>query len=100
MKKQWEKKEIKDAKKYGGRRTPRSGGIWFIPGDVTTKDFLIENKTSKHERFGITAIIWKKIRNEALKNGRMPCLSIQFGEEQLELVILDKADFDTFFVEK
>ena len=91
--KQWQKKEAKDATLFGGRRTPRSGGLWFAKGDVKSDTYLIENKTSTKERFSITAKLWEKINNEALMTKRIPVMSLEFGEKKLELVVLDKNDF-------
>jgi hypothetical protein len=93
--KQWSKKEKKDATLFGGRRTPRSGGLWFAKGDVKSDVFLIENKTTKHKSFSITDKIWEKIEKEALLNKRIPMLSIEFGDAVKELIVLDKNDFIT-----
>lgn len=99
MKKNWEKKEERDAKDFAGRRMIRSGGFWFCPGDVTTSQFLFDQKTSKHNRFSITQKMWKKVYKEALLNQRIPALSVEFGDEGTELVVLSKDDFLSFFEE-
>lgn len=91
--KQWQAKEKKDSKLFGGTRTPRSGGLWFAKGDVKSDVYLIENKTSTKERFSITAKLWEKINNEALITKRIPIMSLEFGKEKVELVVLDKNDF-------
>lgn len=93
MKKQWLDKEQKDAKLFGARPTPRSGGLWFAKGDSKSEYFLIENKTTEKENFTITGKVWEKINNEAILNSRIAMLSILFGKKKTELVVLDKNDF-------
>ena len=97
--KRWEKKENKDKLLLKGKKTPRSGGMWFAPGDVKTNDFLIDCKTTEHKGFTITEKIWEKIYTEALGCRKLPCLSIQLGDGK-EVVVLDKNDFFSFFKEK
>lgn len=97
--KRWQKKEKSDSSSLGGRVRPRSGGLWFAPGDVTTEEFLIDCKTTIHDSFSVTEHIWNKINNEALKCRKLPCLSIQLGSGK-EVVVLDKNDFFSFFKEK
>lgn len=91
--KKWQKKESKDADIFNGRRTPKSGGFWFFPGDVKSDDFLIDSKTTDKKSFSITANMWEKIEGEALKSRRIPILSILLTNEGTELVCLDKNDF-------
>lgn len=105
--KAWQKKERNDKKSFGGAQTKRSGGLWFDPGDVKTKDFLIDSKTTKAKSFSITKKMWAKIRKEALNNNRKPCLSIGFLNEENpldpptpEVVVLDKNDFESWFKEQ
>ena len=95
--KKWQREETKDAKLFSGRKTPRSGGIWSFPGDIVTKDFLIERKITEKKSFSITVDIWQKIYNEALKSRRLPCLSVSLSNYNIDLVILDKNDFLSFF---
>lgn len=89
----WQKKEIEDAKSFNGKKTPRSGGFWSFPGDITTERFLIDSKATDKKGFRITAKIWHKIYNEALKSRKLPCLSVSLRNEDIELVILDRNDF-------
>jgi len=91
--KEWKGKEKRDAKSFKARQMPRSGGLWFAPGDESNENFLIDSKKSKHERFSITVKMWKKIAREALLSHRIPILSPEFGKDNIELVILDKNDF-------
>lgn len=95
--KPWQNKEKRDAKTSGGKVTPRSGGLWFAPGDVKSNDFLIDSKTTDKNRFSVTKKMWKKIYKEALLERKMPMLSAQFGDENIEIVVLSKDDFFTLF---
>ena len=93
----WRKKEKKDARKFGARQKPRSGGLWFAPGDLATEDFLFDSKLSKHNRFSVTKNMWNKLYKEAIMSQRMPALLVEFGDENTELVVLDRADFESWF---
>lgn len=97
--KRWQKKEKNDSNLLRGRTRPRSGGLWFAPGDVTTNEFLIDCKTTEGKSFAITQKIWEKIYSEALRCKKLPALSIQLGDGK-EVVVLDKNDFVAFFQEK
>jgi len=97
--KTWQRKETKDSKDFGGRKKPRSGGLWFAPGDVSIDQFLLDDKTTVRKSFSITLNMWKKIYEEALKSQKMPCLSVRLGDGT-EVVVLSKDDFLTFFKEK
>jgi len=92
----WQKKEKNDAKDFDGKQTKRSGGNWWDKGDVKTGRFLIDCKTSKAERFSITAKMWKKLDREALVSRKLPILSVEFGREEIDLVIISKDDFINF----
>jgi len=94
-KKDYQQKEDRDGIAFGGKKTPRSGGFWSNPGDIKSDHFLIDSKLSKHDRFSIPRKMWNKIAKEALMSQRIPILSIEFGKEKTELVVLDKNDFIT-----
>ena len=93
MQPNWVKKEKKDAESFGGKRTPRSGGLWFAKGDVRSNEYLIENKTTAKESFSVSVPLWEKIEKEALLSHRLPLLSLEMGNDKLELIILSKDDF-------
>lgn len=90
--KAWEKKESSDAKAFGAKKTPRSGGLWFAKGDMKDKYFSYDSKDTKFKSFTITSELWKKIYEDALKANRMPVLSIKLGTGE-EIVALSRADF-------
>lgn len=97
--KNWRKKEVSDSKVFGSKLTPRSGGFWFAKGDSRNETYLIEDKTSEHERFSVTTKLWEKINREALLSQRVPVMSLSFGEKKLELVVMSKDDFLTYVKE-
>lgn len=85
-------KEIKDAKDFGAKLQPRSGGFYNMPGDSKGEKFLFDSKDTKYKSYSITEDVWEKLSSEALHSRRMPVLSIMLGNGQ-ELVIMSKADF-------
>jgi hypothetical protein len=91
--KDWQRKEKKDVRDFSAKPTLRSGGIWFSKGDLKNDRFLVDSKKSEHERFSITAKMWQKIYKEAILSQRLPLLSIEFGKDGTELVVLSKDDF-------
>jgi hypothetical protein len=97
--KRWQQKEKSDKTLFQGKSRPRSGGLWFAPGDVSLSQFLIDSKTTEHKSYSITEQIWNKIYTEALKCRKLPCLSVQLGNGK-EFVVIDKNDFLSFFHEQ
>lgn len=95
MKKPWQVKEKKDVKDFGGKPTPRSGGVWKFPGDSKNNVFLIDSKTTEKKSFSVTLKMWHKINREALLNRRIPLLSIQFLKDNTEVVVMGKSDLLT-----
>jgi hypothetical protein len=96
MKLPWQQKEKKDAKKFGARQTFRSGGIWFAPGDIKSKDFLFDSKFTSKKSFSITKQMWDKIQKESINSQRTPALLIEFSDGT-ELVVLNNIDFRKWF---
>ncbi len=91
MIKQWRKKEIKDAKDFGGKLTKGSGNYWSKPGDSKTKDFLIESKQTDKNSYSLNIFKWNKLSEESLFSFRLPLMSIKIKDT--ELVVLSKQDF-------
>ena len=85
-------KERQDAKDFGAKLQPRSGGYYNMPGDAKNTYFLFDSKDTKHKSYSITEKVWEKINSEALHQRRIPALSIKLGNSQ-EIVVLSKADF-------
>lgn len=88
--------EKRIAKEVSGRTVIASGSLWGSKGDVRTEDFLIECKTTQKEFYSLTAVTWKKIRTEAIKDGiRSPvmCISL-YG---VEFAVADFVEFEELF---
>ena len=94
----WQKKEKKDAKRFGARRTLRSGGIWFDPGDSKSSDFLFESKHTDKKSFSVTRKMWDKIQGEAIDSEKTPAILVEFADG-MELVVLNNIDFQSWFKE-
>lgn len=90
--KTWQKKEKSDGKAFGGRRNSGSGKNWYNKGDVKTKIYLIEDKTTKHNSFSVTSKLWNKISREAVMSQRIPILSVKLGDGT-EVVVLSLSDY-------
>ena len=91
--KKWIKKELQTAKLFEGKRTRGSGNQWSAKGDVKTDIFLIENKTTDKHSFSITAKLWGKIWEEAIRSQRIPLLSIRLNKDGQNLIVIDERDF-------
>lgn len=89
--KNWQKKERKDARDFGGRQTKSSGNQWSDPADIKTDRFLFDSKLTDNKSFSLTREIWDKLYEEALFAFKIPVLSVQIKD--LELVVLAKDDF-------
>ncbi len=90
--KPWLKKQKRDAKDFGAKETPRSGGFWGFKGDSVTDYLLIESKKTSKKSFSISETLWQKTYDQALKSGKIPVLSVELGNGT-ELVIISKEDF-------
>jgi hypothetical protein len=87
-----QRKEKRDAKDFGAKQQPRSGGFYDKPGDSKSENFLFDSKQTGKKSYSLKQQVWDKIYSEALHERRMPCLSIILGSGT-ELVVLGKADF-------
>ena len=92
----WAKRNI------GGRERPASGAKWYAKGDVESGEgdykFLWENKYTDKQSFRVTSKDWQKIKEEALKEGKIPGMAIQLRpqvtHEQEDLVVISAGDFE------
>jgi hypothetical protein len=85
------KQEERIAKEFGGSRVPGSGAFWHRKGDVRTKHFLMELKRTDAASYRITKNVWRKIRREALQEGKTPIMVLEI--QDTTLVVLGKEDF-------
>lgn len=79
----------------GGRRTPGSGNQWHTKGDVISRDFMGEDKTTKHSSFSLKLDDLKKLERNALAAGRTPVFSVNFCGTN-RFIILREEDFRGF----
>lgn len=92
MLKKWKKKEIKDARDFGGKTQKASGSIWNQPSDALTQDYSVDSKYTEKSSYSISLKVWDKLCEEAAWNQeRVPLLSISL--HGTELVVLAKEDF-------
>lgn len=92
MKKNWQKKEIKDVEDFNGKLQKASGRIWNKPGDVIADKFFIDSKYSKKSSYSISIKTWNKLCEEAAFEGiKIPLLSCQI--QNTELIVISKEDF-------
>lgn len=65
------------AARYGGRVKPGSGSHPLSKGDVQTRSFLMEMKTTIHGSLSVKAEWLEKISREAAGEARLPALEIK-----------------------
>lgn len=70
--------EKKVITRFSARATPGSGNQQGAKGDYSVDSFLIENKATEKESFGLKQDHLLKIYQEALNAGKLPALSFQF----------------------
>lgn len=92
MKTKSQKQEQRVAKEVGGKVTPASGALWGLKGDVRADSILIECKYTDAQSYSVKSAVWKKIKNEALRDRfRIPVLNVKMPEANLAIV-----DWDDF----
>lgn len=73
--------EKKTAKRLGAKQNPGSGSIAGLKGDITARDFLLENKSTEHKSISIKHSWLEKITKEAREVGKSPAVTIQFVDK-------------------
>jgi hypothetical protein len=77
------------AKAFNGRTTPASGALPMFKGDVKSKSFLIECKSTDKDFYIFSLNVWLKIRKEAIREGlRTPLYCVRLKD--LDLVAFDQ----------
>lgn len=98
VKKRSQKQEKSVAKTFNGKVTAASGALWGMKGDVRNDRFLIECKTTEKDYYTLTAKVWEKIQEEALKDHmRTPLLMVDL-EDSERYVIFRPKDFNVYQV--
>lgn len=92
------KQEDKVAKSLGGRRQSNSGATPFYKGDVVTKNFLIECKTSTTEKKSVSIKkewLTKNQQERFAMNKPYSAIAFDFGEGDGEMTnyIIDERLF-------
>ena len=77
------------ASDIGGRTQPGSGNQWHSKGDVKNAQWYVECKTTQQSSFRITDLVWKVLRLNALREGKIPALQIDIQEERLVAIPYD-----------
>lgn len=72
--------EAKTARRVKGYLTPASGA-GGVKGDISTDDFLIENKSTVNASMSLKLSWLSKIAHEARGRAKRPALAIQFTDD-------------------
>ena len=74
--------EKRAAEVFGGRLQPASGAINVasLKGDVKSRQFLVDDKTTKHGSYSISVALWRKLQKEAFMNRRQPAMRVEFTD--------------------
>lgn len=93
VKKKSKAQENKVAKDLGGKTILASGALWFAKGDVRSKHFLVECKTTGKSFYSLSASTWEKIYLEATKDGlRIPVMCVTLEKTEKNLAVLRSGD--------
>jgi hypothetical protein len=87
----WQGTEDEIANVMEGFVQPASGGLYFMKGDVKSKEFLFEVKSTRNEKRYISIDVFEKIYNESKKENRYPAFVMYY---------LDSDEFYTFCPER
>lgn len=94
VKKRSQKQENSVAKDFNAKVTVASGALWGQKGDVRNSKILVECKTTEKDYYSLTAKVWEKIEEEAIKDHlRIPLMVIDL-EDRDRVVVFRPKDFD------
>lgn len=85
--------ERRAARTYSGSLTPGSGNGWISKGDVHTSTEMIELKTTTKSRYPLDTKELRKLWDNAILDDKMPVFEVEFAEDRMTVVVLDKNDF-------
>ena len=95
VKRRSQKQEKSVAKDFDAKVTVASGALWGMKSDVRNDKFLIECKTTEKEYYSLTAKVWEKISEEAVRDHmRIPLMVIDL-EDKDRVVVFNPKDFET-----
>ncbi len=94
LKRRSQKQEKSVAKDFNARVTVASGALWGMKADVRNEDYLIECKTTEKDYYSLTATVWEKIEQEAIRDHlRTPLMVIDL-KDKIRFVVFRPQDFD------
>lgn len=88
------RQEKRIAKEMNARVTIASGALDFQKADVRNDLYLVEAKTTEKPYYPLTLTTWKKIEDQALKDGlRVPVMCVDLEDGKNAIAILSVHDF-------
>lgn len=87
--------ERREARKYDGTVNSGSGNGWIRKADVRTDAELLEFKTTSKSSFSLKSYDLRKLWDYALLDDKLPVFEIEFAEDGVTCVVLDKNDYIT-----
>jgi hypothetical protein len=85
--------ERKGSRLYDGSLQPGSGNRWHSKGDIETETELIECKTTVRHSYSLKAADLDKAMRQALLEGKRMVFEIEFVDDGLTVVVLDRSDY-------
>lgn len=96
--KNWERFELKLAKKFSGTRI-RGSGCGAQKGDIRSEKYLIEAKETSKDSYTLDIQKLLKLTREAFRAQRIPVFCIQFGDNT-EIALIESENCGDTFVNK
>ena len=94
VKRRSQKQEKSVAKDFNAKVTVASGAKWGMKADVRSDKFLIECKTTEKDYYPLTAKVWEKIEEEAIRDrGRIPLMIIDL-QDKFRMVVFNPKYFE------
>lgn len=87
--------ERKGARDYSGTQNSGSGNGWIRKADIRTEFETVEFKTTTKSTFTVRSAELRKLWDYALVDGRRPVFEVEFANDGVTCVILDKNDYMT-----
>lgn len=94
VKRRSQKQEKKVAKDFNAKTVVASGALWGAKGDVRNDKYLIECKTTEKDYYSLTAKVWEKIEQEAIRDRMRIPLMVIYLEDKDSVVVFRPKDFD------
>lgn len=82
------------ARKLGGRVQVASGAmpVASLKGDVKTKHFLLDDKTTGAKSYSLRLEDFRKIRKQAFQANRRPAMRVNY-EGEIAVYVIEERDF-------